>query len=235
MLSTGLSARASGVWSELGAEIAAFALAGTCSGCDAPGTLLCEECADALTARSRRRSTPGGLEVVTALEFDGVPARCIRRLKEEGETMLARPLGTAASVAIRSALPDHDRCALVPVPTSRAAFRRRGYRVPELLIRRAGFPLRRLLLPARATADQRGLGRTERERNVRGSMRARRTGDGTPVLILDDVITTGATLDEAARVLGRAGFPVLGAVALAATPRHGGYTGDTSVETGDIR
>lgn len=218
----------------LGSELAAFALAASCSGCDAPGTLLCEECAAALIAAPLRRTTPNGLRVVAALEFGGVAARCIRRLKEEGETLLARPLGGAVAAAVGAAAPDVEGCALVPVPTGRAAFRRRGYRVPELLLRRAGLPPTRLLASARATADQRGLGRTERGDNVRDSMRVRRRGDGRPLLVFDDVITTGATLDEAARVLASAGFQVRGAVALAATPRHGGYTGDTSARGGDI-
>lgn len=197
-------------------EVAAFLLGAACAGCDAPGTLLCGTCRDALSPRLVRRVTPGGLEVVAALPFEGVAARVIRRLKQEGETTLARPLGAVLAHAVAAA----GAGVLVPVPTSRAAFRRRGYRVPELLVRRAGAVPHRLLLPGRAAGDQRELGREERAQNVRGTMRAVRADTPGPVLVVDDVVTSGATLDEAARVLRAAGFRVIGGVALAATAAY---------------
>lgn len=219
-------------WSSLIDELAAFALSGCCAGCDLLGTLLCDECGRALVAAPMRRETPGGLPVTAALVYDAVTARCIRRLKEEGETLLARPLGPALGAALRSAIADEaydaERPSLVPVPTSAAAFRRRGYRVPELLIRRAGFQSSRLLASARSTADQRGLGAAERGRNVAGSMRARHARDAYDVIVVDDVVTTGATLDEAARALTTAGFRVRGAVTLAVTPRHSGFKANAS-------
>ncbi len=168
------------------------------------------------------------MPVVAALTYEGVPARCIRRLKEEGETLLARPLGAALRVAIDEFLPGTGRARLVPVPTSRAAFRRRGYRVPDLLIRRAGLSVSRLLAPTRTTADQRGLDIAERRRNVAQSMRVRHARGGRDILLVDDVITTGATLDEAARALTAAGNRMLGAVTLAATPRHREFTSNAS-------
>lgn len=204
-------------WQHVGREMLALLLAACCPGCDEVGTLLCDGCRARLGPDPQRLTTPGGMSVQAALRYEGVPARCIRRLKEEGATMLARPLGAALG-GILSEVP--RGALLVPVPTSSAAFRRRGYRVPELLLRRAGAPARRLLSPARRTGDQRGLGRTARARNVSGSMRAGTAGQGETVVIIDDVVTTGATLDEAARALRAAGFDPVGAVALAATPRR---------------
>lgn len=219
-------------WSSLIDELAAFALSGCCAGCDLLGTLLCDECGRALVAAPVRQKTPGGLPVTAALVYRAVTARCIRRLKEEGETLLSRPLGAALGTALEAAIADDacdaERPLLVPVPTSTAAFRRRGYRVPELLIRRAGFMSSRLLASARSTADQRGLDALERGRNVSGSMRARHARDAREVLVIDDVVTTGATLDEAARALTTAGFRVCGAVTLAATPRHSGFQANAS-------
>ncbi|MGQ7310457.1 ComF family protein [Microbacterium arabinogalactanolyticum] len=201
-------------------EMLALLLAAACPGCDRTGELLCDGCRRMLIADPLDLSTPGGLLVHAALRYEGVPARCIRRVKEEGTTALTRPLGSALSVPLAAHAP--RSALLVPVPTSRAAFRRRGYRVPELLIRRAGARAERMLRTARRTRDQRDLNREERALNVAGSMRvAGNAGAGREVVIVDDVVTTGATLDEAARALRAAGFRPLCAVALAATPgRH---------------
>jgi predicted amidophosphoribosyltransferase len=107
----------------------------------------------------------------------------------------------------------------VPIPTSGAAFRRRGYRVVELVAARAGLRVVRLLRHTRRTADQRGLDHARRRDNVAGSLRARDAA-GLRVLVLDDVVTTGATLAEAARALRASGAEVVGAVTIAATPRR---------------
>jgi predicted amidophosphoribosyltransferase len=68
--------------------------------------------------------------------------------------------------------------------------------------------------------DQRGLGVAERAVNVDHRMRARGAGEGRVAVVIDDVITTGATMDEAARALRTAGYDVRCGLALAATPRH---------------
>jgi predicted amidophosphoribosyltransferase len=77
----------------------------------------------------------------------------------------------------------------------------------------------RLLVPARVVADQSGLSATERAANLRGALRG--TGSVTGrVVVVDDVVTTGATLVEAARALRAAGHPVVGAAVVAATSRR---------------
>ncbi|MFJ2542184.1 ComF family protein [Microbacterium sp. NPDC087589] len=216
----------------IGVEVLALLLAATCAGCDRPETLLCDACRQGIRATPLVRRTPAGLLVRAAMPFESIAARCIRRLKDDGETMLARPLGAAVGevlaevIAAQAAIDDPVR--LVPIPTSRSAFRRRGYRVPELLIRRAGAAPHRLLVLRGRRTDQRGLDSAGRAENVRGSMRSRRMTGGQAVVLVDDVVTTGATFDEAARTLRDAGVRVVSAVALAATPRLGEQNANAS-------
>jgi ComF family protein len=202
------------------ADALAFVLPTACTGCGALDVSLCDDCA-ALLARPGPlvRVVGRGLVVHSAFRYEHEPARMLRALKEEGRTALARPLGLALAQRAASAFPDTD-ARYVPIPTSAASMRRRGYRVVELLLRRSGLPALRALRPARRTADQRALGREDRERNARGSLRADPGVRGRRVVIVDDVVTTGATLVDAERALIAAGADVLGAVTLAATPKR---------------
>ncbi len=190
-----------------------------CAGCGALDIALCASCRAMLRPVVTRRALPGGLTVCSALAFEGVPARVLRALKEQGRTSLARALAPALVAAAGAASEGGLIDAVAVLPTSRAAMRRRGYRVPELLTRRAGMVPARLLVASRITADQRRLGRDDRTRNVAGSLRARDAA-GLRVLVVDDVVTTGATLVEATRALRAAGAVVVGAATVAATPRR---------------
>jgi ComF family protein len=203
----------------------AFLLPVDCAGCGRTDVALCDGCRARLQARPATRTLGDGLRVTSALRFEDVPARVLRSLKQDGRTGLAHPLGAALAEAVRAMARD-EPIAFVPVPTSRQAMRRRGYRVVELLMRRAGLPATRALRIVRSTADQRALSRHERAGNVRGSLRARPV-PGMRVVIVDDVLTTGATLSEARRALRESGADVLGAVTVAATPRRlgGGVDG----------
>lgn len=194
-----------------------FWLPTACAGCDAPDVSLCSGCRRALGPRPTRRPLGPGLVVTSALVFDGVVARCVRALKEEGRTSLARDLGPALAAALAATVPPGARVAVVPGTS--AAFRRRGYRPVELLLHRAGYRPMRLLRVVRAPRDQRGLGRAARGENVGGAFAARAVAGGT-VVVVDDVVTTGATLREAARALRAAGADEVVAVALAHTPRR---------------
>jgi predicted amidophosphoribosyltransferase len=204
------------------ADALALVVPVVCAGCDEPDIALCEACGIRLRPRVTRSAL--GTTVWSGLAFEGVPARVVRALKEDGRTGLARDLGPALRAAVDAALAaagsSRGPVVLVPIPTSRAAYRRRGYRVIDLVARRASLPVARLLVAFRATADQRGLDRAGRRSNVAGSLRAR-GAEGRTVVVIDDVVTTGATLEEAVRALRAGGAEVLGAATIAATPRHG--------------
>lgn len=209
-------------------EVGALAFPVPCVGCGQPPAMLCPRCRDELRPLVHTRTLDSGLQVWSGLPFAGVPARAIRALKSELRTPLARALapalGDALDVAWGAAVvPGEPGPLLVPVPTSAAAFRRRGVRVVELVMRRAGAPHARVLRHARRVADQRTLGRAERGRNVAESMRCVEL-DGASVLLIDDVVTTGATLGEASRAIVAAGGRVLGAATVASTPRVFGRT-----------
>lgn len=205
-------------------EVADFAFASVCAGCGATGIALCPACEAALVPRPVR-ARAGGTELCAGLAFEGVAAAVLRAIKEDGQTSLIRPLRPALDAAVDAMRAGADGPrridVVVPVPTARPAFRRRGFRVPDLLARGTGIPMVRALVPARRVRDQRGLGEPERHRNVAGALVADRSGDGATALVVDDVITTGSTCAEAVRALRAAGFVVVGAVAVAATPRRG--------------
>lgn len=113
---------------------------------------------------------------------------------------------------------------LVPVPSSRAAVRARGHdhaaRLAGAAAGRLGVRSSALLVPARRVSDQAGLDAAGRADNLRGALRARRPLAGVHVVVVDDVVTTGATLVEAHRALVQAGAIVVGAAVVAATPRR---------------
>ena len=77
-----------------------------------------------------------------------------------------------------------------------------------------------MLRQRRAIADSAGLGLRERAENLHHALAAR-PGEGRVALLVDDIVTTGATLGEAERALQAAGWAVAGAVVVAATPRAG--------------
>ena len=196
------------------ADALALLIPVTCAGCDSPDEALCDACRAALHPRIVTR-TVDGVSVRAGVAFDGVAARCIRALKEDGRVGLTRALAPALAAA---AQPWHGTV-IVPVPTSRRSFRRRGFHVAELAARRAGLQVARRLRYARQPGDQRGLGIDARRANIDECM-AVRGGGGSPVVLLDDVVTTGATIGEAIRAARAGELDVRGAVAIAATPRR---------------
>ncbi|PSL38824.1 putative amidophosphoribosyltransferase [Labedella gwakjiensis] len=196
-----------------------------CAGCGREDTPLCAECRDRCVG-SVRLEHIDGLPVRFALDYSDEVARVVVAFKNDGRTGLARvlaePFGRSIDDAV-GALATHgttvdDRVLVVPIPSRRASMRRRGYRPVALLARRAGVPLDARLRFARQPLDQLRLGRRERGENLRAAMVADPLLDGRRVLIVDDVLTSGATVREAARAIDAVGGTVVGAAVLARTP-----------------
>lgn len=200
----------------------------TCAGCSVPGRALCLSCRTLLAGPAlglvRPDPCPEGLPPVSALlAYEGVAQRLLLCHKERGRLHLTAPLGEglAAAVRVLTVAP----VLLCPVPSSVRAVRQRGhdhaFRLATAAARALGpqASAARMLAPARQVADQSGLTTQQRAANLRGALRATREPQG-PVVVVDDVVTTGATLVEATRALRAAGHEVVGAAAVAATTRR---------------
>jgi predicted amidophosphoribosyltransferase len=195
-----------------------------CSGCGAADRALCGPCRAALTPNPVA-TTREDLSIWSALEYGGVTSRVLGAFKDGGRTDAAGPLAAALRAAIGAALIDRPEArpgsvVLATVPSSRLAWRLRGFHPVDLLVRRAGFTPTRLLAARRTAADQVGLGRQARIDNRRDSLRATRPLDGWSILLVDDIVTTGSTLLEARRAIQAAGGQVAGLATVAHTPRH---------------
>ncbi|MCU1437186.1 MAG: ComF family protein [Naasia sp.] len=206
----------------------ALVLPVSCAGCGAPDRPVCASCRRAFQGELLERRLPGGLIVRSAAAHEGVAGRVVVAFKDEARTEAAAVLGPALRRAVVPALTE-PAPVLVPIPGAGVAYRRRGF-LPLALLARAGrLRLSPRLIRTRRVADQAALGAVARRDNAAGSMAA--VGDlaGVPVVLLDDVVTTGATLCEAARALRAAGARVLGAATVTATPfrspRAGGVPG----------
>ena len=188
-----------------------------CAGCGAPDRSLCDHCRQALTAAVTPRSLADGSTVFTALRYEGVVRRTLLALKESGRTDVVGALSVPFAQALsRAAQPGAE---FLAVPTSTVAWRRRGYDPVALLAKRAGIRPAKVLRSARTTASQKTLGAGDRARNLEASMVAKTSLSGRRFVLIDDVVTTGATLAEAARAITSAGGEVVGRAALAFTPR----------------
>ncbi|UQA95125.1 ComF family protein [Streptomyces halobius] len=225
-----------GVWREL----AGLVLPVDCAGCGRPRTELCAECRRALSRggrgarRVRPEPSPAGLPRVWA----GAPyAEEVRAVllahKERGALRLARPLGAVLAGAVRGLRPGGGPLLLVPVPSARRAVACRGHDPVRRIALAAAAELRRagvgegagarvlaVLRQRRPVADQAGLSARQRLANVADALHVRggsgRLLVGAPVVLVDDLVTTGATLAEAARAVGTAGGQVTGAAVVAA-------------------
>jgi predicted amidophosphoribosyltransferase len=241
----GLASAASRLW----AAALDLALPQECVGCRRAGAQLCAGCAAPLLAPPRLSwpsPPPSGLPPPYATsDYDGPTRSAIIAYKERRQRGLLPILSRALARAVRHAWyahTDHSpiptaQVLLVPVPSARAAVRARGHDPAAALawatvreLRRAGIPALRVpvLHHARVVRDQATLSAVARSENLAGafavSQRLVPLVNGLEVLLVDDVLTTGATLAEAARAIRTVGAEPLAAAVIGATRRTGTLT-----------
>jgi predicted amidophosphoribosyltransferase len=199
-----------------------------CGGCGAPSTRWCEACAAELSVAADQphvvnpRIDPQ-VPVFALGRYAGARRQAILALKEHGRGDLVAPLARALAIGVHRLLTWgmlETPLTIVPAPTRRFAARRRGGDPVSRLATEAvvGHP-DVIVVPAlrmKALArDSVGLRPAARERNIAGRVLLRGRAPSTEVVIVDDIVTTGATASESVRVLRSAGVRVAAVLAIA--------------------
>ena len=201
-----------------------------CGGCGAPSTRWCDACARQLRVRADEphvvapRVHPG-VPVFSLGRYAGARRSAILAVKEQGRADLIRPLGAALRGGLRQLLTWGvlvQPLTVVPAPTRRYAARRRGGDpvTRTALAATSGGRDARVVQALRMTAlvrDSVGLSGAARQRNVAGRVRLCGSPNGLTgdVLVVDDIVTTGATAAESVRVLQTSRARVVAVLALA--------------------
>lgn len=204
-----------------------------CLGCGAEGVFLCEVCLKKCLGNAEKyrpviADKSGQIDFLIAA-FDYEKSRlirdCIHGLKYEFIKELGAPLGLVLKQAYEKI--HVDKLVVCPVPLSRARLRWRGFNQAELLAkafsRLTGLPVMDLLIRKSFSKPQMELSRESRIKNVEGVFglnllfKKEHGAECLPekILLIDDVYTTGSTLNECAKVLKAAGAMTVGALVLA--------------------
>lgn len=205
-----------------------------CLACDEPGAAWCEGCLHQAFDPHVVR-TPAGRTIHASSRYEAGVRSAVLAFKEGGQLSLRRPLGRLLAGSVAALLDDRPGSAVVaPVPSRRSAVRDRGHHHALGLARQVSrscpqsLRVEAVLQWTRQVTDQGRLGAQQRVGNVRGAMSARRPGlAGGQVVLVDDILTTGATLDEAHRALETAGWGVIGSAVVASVSLRAGVAGVT--------
>ena len=210
------------------AEVGELFLPRHCAGCGAPGSVLCRTCRTELAALPRRVS-PQHLPHVPVFAlgpYGGAHRGVVLAMKERRNLAVRKHVGAVLDAAltfleVRGEIQPGAR--LVPAPTRAASARERGGDPVSVICKRTGRSVADVLELAESTIDQSELDAAHRRANLVGAVRMRRgwealqAGPGAgPVIVVEDVVTTGATLQTSVEVLLAHGFDVVSCVAVCA-------------------
>lgn len=154
---------------------------------------------------------------VMGYKYSGALKEMLHRLKFEGEQKFLQPLAEEAEfMAVAYGARSFD--VVTSIPTDAQRRKKRGFDIPEAIFKEAlathGKWQPHVLSRIKPTAPQYGLTPGERRGNVRGCFKAESSVSGKNILLADDILTTGATLEEAAKTLKQAGAKSVHALTL---------------------
>jgi predicted amidophosphoribosyltransferase len=215
-------------------------LGARCHGCGRPWWGICASCRQLLAIRRPFFTSPvpcpdGFPVTVTSSAYDPILRSVINAHKERQALTLTSFLAERLALSVHALLMSEPYGAgagaifLVPIPSAARAVRRRGFDATASIARfaarrlRVRYPItvRSALTQGRRVADQAGLRAAARQENLSGAFRLRKPITTGAAVLVDDLVTTGSSLTEAARVLRAAKIRILGAATVAATVRLG--------------
>jgi ComF family protein len=200
-----------------------------CAACGRVGAVLCDRCIASMTPPDPGSFVvpDGGIVVggslllaVGALTYRGATRRALGRLKYAGTARVAAPLAAVAAPAVDRLLAVSGPAVMVPVPVHPTRERQRGYNqarlIADALAHPRGLRVMELLERRQATERQHRLDRAARLRNLRDAISVRK-GVTVPatIVVVDDILTTSATLEACATVLLAAGARAVYGLAIA--------------------
>jgi len=195
-------------------ELLNFFLPTPCIGCEKPGSPFCLKC-QANFSTSPEPSNRLGVHGFAFCEYGDLSAKIINAIKETGQTSL---IGPVAGLMAKDWPKEFSKPILIPIPSSAKNYRKRGYQ--HILKLTAALEKRIpeaksacLLRSISGRQDQTSLTPAERLTNLQGAfsvdLRGFSPGE-SPIVLVDDVITSGATVQAAQRALEEAGVIVAG-------------------------
>jgi len=197
-----------------------------CIGCSQLGISICSICRKFWHPHIYYRELKilgNRYPVISAIEYSPIASRVLLRAKEANQVAADQLLINAIDHSLQHFIKNYGTGSLVAIPSRRSATRKRGRDFMKEIARSVGnlesLKTLEILQHQRAVRDQSQLNSQERSTNITGAFTALNNlakpahpGNTEPLIIVDDLVTTGATLAEAIRALQTAGFNVLGAV-----------------------
>ncbi len=202
----------------LGTSLVDLIFPSRCAVCDRAGKNLCQECKNLLWIQPREFHF-SGLHVYTVTKYSDETSRLLVSLKDKGQFALVAELAQMLRPLIEKLPPSESTRYLVPAPSSPENYSKRGFHPMLLLAQEVAskypsFLVLNCLRFSRRVKDQVGLTEPERLANLSYSMELNQSVTGRVCYLLDDVVTTGATALEAARVLRVGGAYLAGVLAV---------------------